>query len=95
MSQVGHLLEYVLLLPAPPGTWFFYATYLQKVNREALISMAGYLLTIFCMHGEIGGQDLRGKRPLKMHEGNKAASHADPLKGLVIPAEREEVGPRA
>jgi len=30
-----------------------------------------------------------------MHEGNEAGSHVDPLKGLVIPAEREEVGPRA
>lgn len=65
------------------------------MTREALISMAGYLLTVFWMHGEIGRQDLRGKRPLKMYEGNKAGSHADPLEGLVIPAEREEVGPRA
>lgn len=64
------------------------------MNR-ALIPVAGYVLIIFWKHGEIGGQDLRGKRPLKMHEGHKAGSHVDPLKGLVIPAEREEVGPRA
>lgn len=63
------------------------------MNKEALTSVAGYLFIIFWVLGDMWDKPQREQYLKNTRRKQRHRARRTPWKGLVIPAEREEVGP--
>lgn len=91
----------IFYAPTFPGTLDFLSYVPSKMNKEALISIAGYLYVIFWVRGrctvlgDMWDKASESKEPSKCKKEQRQRAMQTPMEGFVIPAERQEVDPGA